>query len=71
MLTNPNTTDLQDAQTPEDVAVILRNAAQKYRESEGELAAAWGDPNAGRIWRKVAGRIDSCATSCDHLAKGL
>jgi hypothetical protein len=71
VLTNPRTTDLQDAQTPEDVALILRNAAQHYRESEGDLAAVWGDPQAGRVWRKVANRLDSCAQAADHLARGL
>ncbi len=33
-----NTTDLQDAEAPEHVARILRNAAQHYYESSSELA---------------------------------
>jgi acyl-CoA reductase-like NAD-dependent aldehyde dehydrogenase len=67
---NPKTTDLQDAaDTPESVAEILRRAADKYREAPGELASAWQDPNAGKVWAKLARAIENCAASCERIAK--
>lgn len=54
-----------DCACPEDVAKILRQAAQRYGESEGELQAAWGDEKAGRVWRELAKILDRAADQCD------
>ncbi len=56
-----NTTDLQDAEAPEHVAMILRNAAQHYYESSSELASAWQDPGAGKLWNRIARDLERCA----------
>jgi hypothetical protein len=60
-------TDLQDADTPESVAIILRNAASRYRESVPELQAAWGDVDAGKIWDKIAKCLETAANRCDKI----
>lgn len=59
----PNTTDLDDACAPEDVVAILRNAAQKFYESQTELQAAWGDKNAGKEWATIARKLVKLANS--------
>lgn len=64
-------TDLQDAATPEDVAPILRNAAEQYRESTLELQAAWQDRNAGKVWDKIARELEHSANRITLIvAKG-
>ena len=51
--------------TPDQLAKVLRDAAQDYRESQIELAAAWGDLEAGRVWDKFADILDAAADKCD------
>lgn len=63
-----HTTNLTDADTPESVALILLRAADKYREASAELATAWGDPGAGRVWAKLARALESCAHRCETIA---
>lgn len=62
-----NETDLAEAQAPDQVAYILRNAAQAYRESQGDLQAAWQDPAAGRVWPKIAKRLEKLADELDRI----
>jgi hypothetical protein len=50
---------------PEQTSAALRAAAQAYRESSSELAAAWQDPNAGKVWDKLADVFDAAANRCD------
>lgn len=59
----PNT-DL-DVDTPEKVADTLRQVADKYRASAIELASAWQDKNAGKIWDSLATILDCAAISCE------
>lgn len=59
-------TDLDNADSPEDVPQILRNAAQGYRESVSELQAAWQDPGAGVDWEPIAKKLDQLADSIDN-----
>lgn len=59
-------TDL-NCETPEQVAQVLRKVAQQYRESAGDLAASWGDPQAGKCWEKFADILDRAAASCDKV----
>ena len=62
---NPsNSTDLDQA-TPEDIARVLRNAAQRFYEARGELQSAWQDKQAGRVWSKLAKILERAAASCD------
>lgn len=51
--------------SPDELAKVLRGAAQDYRESQTELAAAWGDLEAGRVWDKFADILDAAADKCD------
>lgn len=46
---------------PEQVAGILRNAAQAAYEAAGELESAWQDKSAGRPWKIVARELERCA----------
>lgn len=63
-------TDL-DVATPEEVAKVLRAAADKYRESAMELASTWGDSHAGKVWKKMATRLDRCADGCEREVQAL
>lgn len=56
-----------DVDAPDKVADILRNAGDEYMEAESELSAAWGDPNAGKIWTKIANVLYRAANSIDKL----
>jgi hypothetical protein len=53
-----------DVSTPDDVPVILETVANHYRESAAELASAWTDPTAGKIWEDFARILDRAAESC-------
>ena len=57
--------DLSDVTAPEEVAIMLRAAADNYRESMGELQAAWGDKNAGAVWGDIAKALDKAASAVD------
>lgn len=59
-------TDLADAAAPEDVADILRRAADKFRESVPELQSAWQDDGAGKVWGKLANALETAARACDR-----
>lgn len=52
--------------TPESAAFALRVLADKFNESAGELAAAWQDSQAGKVWARVANRLDSAAAVADQ-----
>jgi len=69
---NPsNSLDLDQA-TPEDIPVVLCNAAARFNEAHTELQACWGDSQAGRIWARYARILERAAASCEReLAKGL
>lgn len=60
------TTELQDAQAPEDVPAILRRAAEKYREAPGDLSSVWGDPAAGAVWEVIARSLDVAADKIER-----
>lgn len=54
-----------DVDVPEKLPEVLRHAAELYYESEAELQASWGDPQAGRVWREFAKILERAADSCD------
>jgi acyl-CoA reductase-like NAD-dependent aldehyde dehydrogenase len=58
-------TDL-DLDAPEKVAGVLRAAAEQYRESASELAVAWQDKNAGKVWARLARILERAADQCDR-----
>ena len=64
-----------DVATPEEVSKAIREiasamsaAADKYAESPSELSAAWGDPNAGQVWRYLSERMAVTATMLERRA---
>lgn len=57
-------TDL-DIGTPDKVATVLRMAADKYRQSACDLAAAWQDESAGKVWNEFARILERAAVSCE------
>lgn len=58
-----------DVSTPEEVAVILRRAADRFRDSTDELGSAWQDRRAGRVWSEFAKVLDRAAAACDKAVK--
>lgn len=56
----PKSLDL-DVESPDQVASILRDAAEKFYESASELASAWTDRNAGKCWEHIARKLEQCA----------
>lgn len=63
-----HSTDLQDAATPEDVPAILRNAAERYRQSAIDLPSDWGDKNAGKVWDRIANRLEGLANTFEKFS---
>ena len=55
------TTDLNEPYAPSLIPGVLRRAADKMREQQAELAASWGDKNAGKDWLVVAKELDAAA----------
>ncbi len=53
-----------DVATLEEVPAILEAIANHYRESASELASAWQDGNAGKVWHDFATILDRAADSC-------
>lgn len=58
-----------DVEAPEQVPQVLRQAADKFRESTGELQSAWQDQHAGAVWTAIATILDRAATSCEAAIK--
>lgn len=66
MALQANGSDL-NCTAPEQVPLTLRYAAQGYRESTGDLQAAWQDPSAGLVWEKLADELEKSAARCDKI----
>ena len=58
--------DLNSIADPQQVAALLRAAADAYRESAIQLEAAWQARSAGRPWSRIANILDRAAISCDR-----
>ena len=62
-------TDIGKIISPDQISGALHTVAQKMREDAVDLAEAWQDPNAGRVWAKIADILDRAAnqsdTACD------
>lgn len=54
-----------DVSHPDQVARILRAAAQDFYEDGAELTSAWQDHKAGEPWYKIAGILDRAADQCE------
>jgi hypothetical protein len=52
-----------------DIVGALSEFADRYRESTGELSAAWQDANAGAIWSSFAAILDRMARSVETLER--
>ncbi len=67
-MTTEHTTDLNDPAAPEGIPAVLRRAAEKMRDAEGELQSAWQDRNAGSSWGTIAIELERCA---ERIARKL
>jgi hypothetical protein len=54
-----------DVVCPEKVPQILRQAADRFRESTDDLQSAWQDQHAGKVWTAIATILDRAASSCE------
>jgi len=50
---------------PEQVAKLLRQAAEDYNASAIDLQSAWQDNQAGKVWSEIATILEQAATKCD------
>jgi len=66
---NPGALDL-DVAAPDQVARVLRRAADVYAEAAMELRSAWQDAAAGAPWARLAKVLDRAALQADKAAKG-
>ncbi len=64
---NTNSNMSLDIDAPDKVGAVLREAAQAYFESAGELESAWQDKNAGKAWAKIARILEQAADKIDKL----
>ncbi len=55
-----------DVGGPEEVARVLRRAAERYRASRAELQAAWQDQGAGAVWSTLARILDAAAGKAER-----
>lgn len=55
-----------DVDSPEEVAIVLRAAADKYYESHNELLSAWQQDYTP--WAKIARLLERCADKIDEIA---
>lgn len=62
----PKQLDL-DVDRPEDIPQVLRNAAEEFYEAESELKSAWQDPQAGKVWTKIAKILERAASQIDKI----
>lgn len=53
-----------DVDAPEKVPIVLETVANYYRESASELASAWQEKSAGKIWDDFARILDRAAQQC-------
>jgi len=54
-----------DVESPVQVPQVLRQAADRFRESADELQSAWQDQHAGKVWTAIATILDRAASSCE------
>lgn len=54
---------------PNQLADVLREAADAMRESRASLQIEWCDEDAGRVWEELAKILDRAAASTDRAVK--
>ncbi|HEU4985376.1 MAG TPA: hypothetical protein VFT58_07020 [Nitrososphaera sp.] len=57
-----------DLEHPDQVADVLRAAAEQYHDAASELESAWQDKDAGRPWSKIAAILERAAASIDKIS---
>jgi hypothetical protein len=55
--------DLADVAAPDEVAQVLRAAAEQYYESHNELLSAW--QQSYTPWARIARLLEQCADKID------
>lgn len=58
--------NLDSAQAPEDVARILRNAADQFRCDAEELQTCWQDIGPKKTWCRIAAILERAAASIER-----
>jgi len=56
-----------DCDSPDKVSPVLRAAAEEYYAASVDLPSAWGDPQAGKVWAKIARILERAAAQIDKL----
>lgn len=63
------TLDLGDAATPRDVPDILSRVVDAYRIDAADLAATWQDNHAGRVWSRIAARLETARLAIEKVVR--
>ena len=50
-----------DVDAPDDVAVVLRRAAEAYYEAAGEVESSWQEKAPGTPWIRIAQILEAAA----------
>jgi hypothetical protein len=58
-----------DVASPEEVARVLKQAAQMYEQAVLDTQAAWQDPAAGRVWGDLAKVLEKAAKQCEKVCE--
>jgi hypothetical protein len=56
-----------DVASPDQVARVLREAAEAFDHSATELGCTWQDKHAGRVWARFARELDRTAGRCEQI----
>jgi hypothetical protein len=56
-----------DVASPEQVARVLRAAAEQFAASASDLASAWQDKQVGRVWARLARELDRAALRAERI----
>lgn len=67
MTHHTRTTDLDSPASPEGIPQVLRYAAEKMREQNAELEAAWQDKGAGNVWSHIATELERTAVRVEKI----
>lgn len=61
------TTDLNEPAAPDGIPDVLRYAADKMRDANSELEAAWQDKGAGNVWSHIATELERTALRVEKI----
>lgn len=59
-----------DVDAPDKVPAVLRSAAVVYWEKALWLTSAWEDPDAGKVWARIALILERAADTVEKTLDG-